>query len=97
MPTATQTQTKTQIKVPSMWTVILHNDDYTPMDFVTQVLVHVFHLSVDEAAAIMMTVHVKGKAKVGLFTKEIAQTKALMVKRLAEDQGHPLLAEPKEA
>lgn len=91
---ATETSVLEEVKLahPVLWTVVLHNDDYTPMDFVVEVLTDVFHLSEPEAEVVMMTVHAEGKAPVGSFTKEIANTKAKLVCRLAEEFDHPLLA-----
>lgn len=91
------TDTSMQIKTPSMWKVMLHNDDYTPMEFVTSVLVYIFHKSSAEAEAIMLAVHNSGKANVGLFTKDVAVTKVAQVMRAAEEYGHPLLATAEEA
>jgi len=97
--TATDTSVldKTKFKVPSMWTVVLHNDDYTPMDFVIAILTEVFHLSEEVAEVIMLAVHNDGKAPVGKYTKEIAETKAQHVQHLAAMEEHPLLATAEEA
>lgn len=97
MSVATQVQTKQVVKNPSLWKVVLHNDDFTPMDFVTLVLTDIFGKSRSEAEEIMLTVHHKGKANVGLYTKEIAITKIAQVRIVAEDRGHPLLATAEEA
>lgn len=95
--TATQTLTKAKIKDPSMWTVILHNDDYTPMDFVIAVLVQIFHKSNSDAEKIMWQVHEKGSARVGLYTKEVAMAKVSQVKRAATSHNHPLQCTAEEA
>ena len=95
--TATETVTKQTVKTPSMWKIILHNDDFTPMDFVTKLLVQVFHKSIEESTQIMLTVHNQGKAVVGLYTKEIALTKTSQVMMIAEQYGHPLLCTAEEA
>jgi ATP-dependent Clp protease adaptor protein ClpS len=97
MSVATQVQTKQTVKNPSLWKVVLHNDDFTPMDFVTQVLVEIFGKSKAEAEEIMLTVHNMGKANVGLYTKEIAITKITQVRLVSENRGHPLLATAEEA
>jgi ATP-dependent Clp protease adaptor protein ClpS len=97
MSTATDTLTKTQLKVPSMWKVLLHNDDYTPMDFVIEILIQVFHKGAEEAHTLTMAVHNQGKANVGLYTKEIAETKVLQVERIAREAGHPLKVTAEEA
>jgi len=80
------------IAKPKMYRVILHNDDYTPMDFVIEILVKIFHKNIDEANDIMWQVHEKGKAVCGLYVKEIALTKAHQVKTNAKANGFPLLA-----
>jgi ATP-dependent Clp protease adaptor protein ClpS len=81
-----------EISKPPMYKVILHNDDYTPMDFVIDILVKIFHKSLDEAEDIMWQVHEKGKAICGVYVKEIAETKAHQVKSNAKANGFPLLA-----
>jgi len=77
---------------PPMYKVILHNDDYTPMDLVVDILMKVFHKNVDEANSIMWQVHEKGKAVCGIYVHEIAQTKVHQVKTIAKANGYPLLA-----
>ena len=81
-----------EIAKPPMYKVILHNDDYTPMDFVIDILVKIFHKSLDEAEDIMWQVHTKGKAVCGVYVKEIATTKVHQVKTSAKANGFPLLA-----
>lgn len=95
--TDTITKTKTKVKTPSMWKVVLHNDDFTPMDFVTQLIMHLFHKNRSEAENIMMTIHTTGRGTVGIFTKEVADTKVIQVKEISEQNGHPLLATKEEA
>ena len=88
---------KVQTKTPSFWTVLLHNDDFTPMDFVIFVLTDVFHLSTEEAEDITLRVHNEGKAPIPRkYTKEIAVAKANYVMALAERNEHPLLATPEQ-
>ncbi len=82
----------TRIVEPARYKVILHNDDYTPMDFVVNILMTIFHKSVAQAEHIMFTVHKNGKAVCGIYSYEIAQTKAHQVKLLARKEGFPLLA-----
>jgi len=77
---------------PPMYKVILHNDDYTPMDFVIEILMKIFHKSLDEAEDLMWRVHTQGKAVCGVYVKDIAATKVEQVKRLARTNGFPLLA-----
>jgi ATP-dependent Clp protease adaptor protein ClpS len=77
---------------PPMYKVLLHNDDYSTMDFVVMVLSKVFHKTQTEAEAIMLDVHKKGKGLCGVYTFEIAQTKVEQVKTLARQNQFPLLA-----
>ncbi|MEF1218159.1 ATP-dependent Clp protease adapter ClpS, partial [Photobacterium damselae] len=68
-----------QIKPPSMYKVILNNDDYTPMDFVIEVLQKFFSMDLEKATQLMLTVHYEGKAICGTFTAEVAETKVAQV------------------
>jgi len=77
---------------PSMYRVVLHNDDYTTMDFVVMVLKRVFHKTQEQAEQIMLDVHKRGKGVCGIYTFEIAQTKVEQVKLLAKENQFPLLA-----
>ncbi len=77
---------------PKRWAVILHNDDYTTMEFVLEVLTTVFRLTLDQAQAIMMKVHFEGQGVAGIYPHEIAETKADRVVRMARQRGFPLLA-----
>jgi len=77
---------------PSMYRVLLHNDDYTTMDFVVMVLKKVFHKTQEQSEQIMLDVHKKGKGICGVYTFEIAQTKVEQVKLLAKQNEFPLLA-----
>ena len=81
---------KEELKEPGMYNVILHNDDYTTMEFVVEVLTTVFHLPVNKASKIMIDVHKKGKGIVGVFTWDIAQTKIALVHQLAKERDFPL-------
>jgi ATP-dependent Clp protease adaptor protein ClpS len=81
---------KTRFKEPSNFKVILLNDDYTSMDFVVEVIVGVFHKGAEEAEALMLDVHNKGRAVVGVYTKDIAETKIVEVGRLAAENDFPL-------
>ena len=86
----TEIEKKQELKEPSMYKVLLLNDDYTSMDFVVDTLTTVFHKSADEAVQIMMNVHKKGSGICGVFTYEIAETKVETVHSLAEENGYPL-------
>lgn len=81
---------KNLIKEPSMYRVILLNDDYTTMEFVINVLLVVFHKSITEATLIMLDVHKKGKGIVGSYTYDIALTKINQVESMAAESGYPL-------
>lgn len=75
---------------PPMYRVILHNDDYTTMEFVVQILVTVFRKSLENASTIMLNIHNQGKGICGSYTREIAETKVNTVHNLAREQGFPL-------
>jgi ATP-dependent Clp protease adaptor protein ClpS len=79
-----------QTKQPPMYRVLLHNDDYTTMEFVVEVLMYVFNKSPDSAAKIMMNVHHKGVGVCGVYSHEIAETKVDTVHDLARESGYPL-------
>ena len=75
---------------PKMFNVVLNNDDFTPMDFVTNLLTDVFNKSVEHAIAIMLIVHKSGKGVAGTYTREIAETKLQQATDRARSQEHPL-------
>ena len=83
-------RTKSVTKEPTRYRVILHNDDYTTMEFVVDVLESVFHKQPAEAFRIMMQVHTQGQGLCGLYPYEVAETKTSTVQHLARDQGFPL-------
>jgi ATP-dependent Clp protease adaptor protein ClpS len=87
---------RTKKKRPKLWKVLLHNDDYTTMEFVVEVLMELFHKDETEAAAIMLNVHLKGIGVAGVYTRDVAETKVAQVMAKAEERGMPLLvtAEP---
>lgn len=85
---ATQTRTRTQR--PPLYKVLLLNDDFTPMEFVVHILERLFGMTHAQAIEIMLTVHRKGVAVVGVFSHEIAETKVAQVMELARRQQHPL-------
>ena len=85
-------KTKTVIKDPEQSRVVLLNDDYTPMDFVVQILESIFHRQPAEAYRIMMQVHTQGSGVAGVYTHEVAETKVATVVDLAQDAGYPLQA-----
>jgi len=79
-----------KIKEPPLYKVLLHNDDYTTMDFVVDVLITVFHKSEAEAEKIMLNVHKKGVGVCGVYPYELAETKVETVTALAKNSGYPL-------
>ncbi|MEL6678583.1 MAG: ATP-dependent Clp protease adapter ClpS [Pseudomonadota bacterium] len=87
---ALATRTKPQTKKPPMYKVLLLNDDYTPMEFVVHVLQRFFGLTHAHAVEIMLVVHKKGVAVVGVFSFEIAETKVTQVMDYAQRNQHPL-------
>jgi ATP-dependent Clp protease adaptor protein ClpS len=82
---------KARVKPPSMYRVYLKNDDYTPMDFVVEVLQKFFYMPPGKAIETMLIVHRKGKAVCGVFTFDIAETKVSQVNQYAAFHDHPLL------
>lgn len=88
--TGVMTKTRSKTARPPMYKVLLLNDDYTPMEFVVHVLERFFAMSHAQAFEIMLTVHKKGLAVVGVFSYEIAETKVAQVMDLARRNQHPL-------
>jgi len=84
------TVVKTKIKPPSLYKVLLINDNFTPMDFVIYVLVNIFEKSYDESEKLMLTIHNQGKGIAGIYSFQVAETKADQVNQLAKQYGHPL-------
>ena len=82
---------KEDIKKPQRYKVILHNDDYTTMDFVVDIIVNVFKKPLDEAAVIMFSIHEKGSGVCGLYPHEIAEIRVNQTIYLAREAGFPLL------
>ncbi|VFQ47165.1 ATP-dependent Clp protease adapter ClpS [Desulfoluna butyratoxydans] len=80
----------TRLNEPPMYRVFLVNDDYTPMDFVVDILMTVFRKSQEQATEIMLHVHHQGKGLCGIYTYEVAETKVDTVHELAEENGYPL-------
>ncbi len=83
-------KTRSKTKRPSMYKVLLLNDDYTPMEFVVHILERFFGKNQEEATQIMLHVHTKGVGLCGVFTYEVAETKAAQVMDLARQHQHPL-------
>ncbi len=79
-----------EVKEPRKYKVLLHNDDYTTMEFVVHILKTVFHKKEPEAVEIMLNVHKKGIGVCGIYPREIAETKVALVHKLARQEGFPL-------
>ncbi len=88
--TGVLTRTKAKTKKPSLYKVLLLNDDYTPMEFVVHVLESYFSKSREDAYRIMLHVHQKGVGVCGVYTFEVAETKVTQVMDYAKQNGHPL-------
>jgi ATP-dependent Clp protease adaptor protein ClpS len=84
---------ETKLKPPSLYRVILLNDDYTPMEFVVDVLLKFFGMNVETATRVMLKVHTEGKGVCGVYPKDIAETKAAQVNEHARASEHPLLCD----
>ncbi len=84
-------EARPKLKKPPLFKVLLLNDDYTPMEFVVEVLETVFSMDRPQATRIMLEVHTKGRGVCGVFTYEIAETKVAQVSAFAEQHQHPLL------
>ncbi len=82
-----------KLKKPTLYQVILLNDDFTPMDFVVDVLQLFFYMDADKATQIMLNIHTKGKGVCGVFTKDVAETKAMQVNEFSRENQHPLMCE----
>lgn len=83
---------ETELREPGKYKVVLHNDDYTPMDFVVEVLVDIFKKNHAEATQIMLNIHTKGVGICGIYSYEIAETKVTRVHEVAEQFEYPLKA-----
>ncbi|MBT3145983.1 ATP-dependent Clp protease adapter ClpS [Neptunomonas phycophila] len=82
-----------KLKRPSMYRVVLMNDDFTPMEFVVEVLMIFFNMNQEKATQVMLSVHTQGKGLCGVFSRDVAETKATQVNQYARDNKHPLLSE----
>jgi ATP-dependent Clp protease adaptor protein ClpS len=86
-------ESKPILKPPSMFNVVMLNDEYTPMDFVVHVLEVFFNMSREQATQIMLTVHTTGAAVCGVYTRDVAETKAMLVNQYSKENEHPLICE----
>jgi ATP-dependent Clp protease adaptor protein ClpS len=86
-----------KLKRPPMYKVVLLNDDYTPMEFVVQILETFFTMDREKATRVMLNVHTKGKGVCGIFTRDVAHTKVKQVNEYSRNHQHPLLCDLEEA
>jgi len=86
-----------KLKKPPMFKVLLLNDDYTPMDFVIEILQSYFHMNQEKATQVMLHVHTRGMGVCGVFTKDVAETKVAQVNEYSRLSHHPLLCSMEEA
>ena len=89
----TREKTRINIREPRHYRVVMHNDDFTPMDFVVEVLMQVFDKDEPTAVALMMSVHKGNYAVAGVYPRDLAQTKAAEAVRWAREEGYPLKVE----
>ena len=96
--TTPRTKLKPKTERPKLWKVILLNDDFTPREFVVQVLKAVFRLNESQAFRVMMTAHQKGACVIAVYTRDVAETKAKEATELGKSKGYPLFftTEPEE-
>ncbi|HVV61260.1 MAG TPA: ATP-dependent Clp protease adapter ClpS [Pseudolabrys sp.] len=96
--TKPRTKVATKTERPKLWKVILLNDDYTPREFVVEVLKAVFRMNEAQAYRVMMTAHQKGACVIAVYTKDVADTKAKEATELGRSKGYPLYftTEPEE-
>ncbi|NRA20258.1 MAG: ATP-dependent Clp protease adapter ClpS [Oceanospirillaceae bacterium] len=86
-------EAKPKLKKPALYRVVLLNDDYTPMEFVIDVLMMIFAMNQEKSTQVMLAVHTQGKGVCGTYSKDVADTKAAQVNQFARDNKHPLLCE----
>jgi ATP-dependent Clp protease adaptor protein ClpS len=92
-PLTTVAEAKPDLKRPSMYRVVLMNDDYTPMEFVVEVLMTFFAMNEEKATQVMLAVHQQGKGVCGIYSRDVAETKATQVNQFSRQNKHPLLCE----
>ena len=90
-------ESRPEVDEPKRYKVILINDDFTPMEFVVEILSRFFNLDEESATRIMLNVHTKGKGVCGIFSQDIAETKVVMVNDFARENEHPLLCTMEQA
>lgn len=90
-------QAKPQLKKPPLYKVILLNDDFTPMDFVVEILTDFFNMGLEKATQVMLQVHTQGVGVCGTYTKDVAETKVHIVNDYSREHHHPLMCAMEEA
>jgi ATP-dependent Clp protease adaptor protein ClpS len=90
-------EARPEVRQPPLYSVVLLNDDYTPMEFVVNVLERFFRMDRSAATRVMLEVHVKGKGICGVFTHQIAETKVAQVMGYSRENQHPLMCTMEEA
>lgn len=88
---------KPELARPPLYSVMVLNDDYTPMDFVVEVLMRFFSMNLEKATQVMLHVHTRGRGVCGVFTREIAESKVAQVNEYARLNQHPLLCTMEKA
>lgn len=83
---------KPELRRPSLWQIVLINDDFTPMDFVVIVLREIFDMPRRKAEMVMLDIHNKGRGVAGVYSHEVAKSKLSLLERVSQAEGHPLLA-----
>ena len=86
-------EARPQLKRPQMYKVLMMNDDFTPMEFVVEVLETFFSMNREQATRIMLTVHTEGRAVCGVYTRDVAETRAAQVIQYAREHQHPLMCQ----
>ena len=89
----TKEKVRINIREPRHYRVVMHNDDFTPMDFVVEVLIRIFGKDADSTVTLMMSIHKGNYAVAGVYPKDIAQTKATEAEQWAREEGYPLKVE----
>ena len=95
--TVTKTRTERKLQKPKLYKVLLHNDDYTTMEFVVYVLIAIYHRSETDAVQIMLHVHKNGVGVAGVYTREVAETHVAQTEALAKEHEYPLRCSIEEA
>ncbi|NOV28564.1 ATP-dependent Clp protease adapter ClpS [Methylomonas sp. ZR1] len=90
-------EAKPQLKKPPLYKVMLLNDDFTPMDFVVEILTDFFNMSEEKATQVMLQVHTQGVGVCGTYTKDVAETKVHIVNEYSREHHHPLMCTMEEA